>query len=170
MTFTVRPATPADADAVARLFDLSFRDTFGRNYPPDELDAFLAGFDGGFYARAIAGPDSAVLMGEYDGQPAGFCFMGVQPDFPVESPQRWWVLGQLYLLPVAKGSGMAQAMLAWAIDESRARGMEELYLTVWIDNPRARRLYENHGFVECGKYAYRVGSVIDDDRIMRLTL
>lgn len=170
MTVSVRPATIADAEAISRLFDISFRDTFGPNYPPDELDAFMTAFDGDFYARAIAGPESAVLLGDVDGRPAGFCLVGAQPELPVTTSRRWWVLRQLYLLPAAKGSGMAPAMLAWAISESRARGMEELYLTVWIDNPRARRLYEKHGFVECGKYAYQVGSVIDDDRILRLTL
>ncbi len=165
----VRPAAPADSEAVARLFNLSFRDTFGHNYPPDELDEFLTTFDGAFYHRAITAPESAVMLGTLGGEPAGFCLLG-QQQLPVTTGKRWWVVQQLYLLPAAKGSGMADAMLDWALDTSRDRGFQELYLTVWIDNPRARRFYERRGFVECGKYAYRVGSVIDDDRIMRLTL
>lgn len=170
MTFTLRPATPQDAAAIADLFRQSFRDTFGGNYPPHELDAFLEHSDTALYARVLANPENSLLVGEQDGALTGFCLLGPQAELPVASERRWWVLRQLYLLEPAKGSGMAQAMLAWALEQSRARGMEELYLTVWIDNPRARRLYEKHGFVECGRYAYKVGSVIDDDRIMRLTL
>jgi ribosomal protein S18 acetylase RimI-like enzyme len=60
--------------------------------------------------------------------------------------------------------------MAWAIAEARARGFQELYLTVWIGNHRARRFYEAHGFEEVGHYPFRVGSTVDDDRILRLRL
>lgn len=170
MAYTLRPATSADAATVAELFRQSFRDTFGGNYPPHELEEFLARSDAALYARVLADPENRLLVGEQDGVMTGFCLLGPQAELPVDSSRRWWVLRQLYLLEAAKGRGMAQAMLDWAIAESRGRGMEELYLTVWIDNPRARRLYEKYGFVECGTYPYRVGSVIDDDRIMRLEL
>ena len=53
---------------------------------------------------------------------------------------------------------------------ARARGMQDLYLTVWVENHRARRFYDRHGFVEVGKYPYVVGSTVDDDRILRLIL
>ena len=49
-------------------------------------------------------------------------------------------------------------------------GFDDIVLTVYIDNHRARRLYEKAGFVEVGHYPFRVGSTIDDDRIMRRAL
>ena len=56
------------------------------------------------------------------------------------------------------------------VAEARARGFDELYLTVWIENHRARRFYERNGVVEVGRYAFVVGDQVDDDRILRLTL
>ena len=38
------------------------------------------------------------------------------------------------------------------------------------DLDRARRFYERYGFEEIGRYDFRVGETIDDDRIMRLRL
>ena len=38
----------------------------------------------------------------------------------------------------------------WALDEARRRGVDELYLTVYIDNHRARRFYERYGFEAVG--------------------
>ena len=38
----------------------------------------------------------------------------------------------------------------WALDEARRRGAEELYLTVYTDNHRARRFYERYGFEAVG--------------------
>jgi ribosomal protein S18 acetylase RimI-like enzyme len=80
------------------------------------------------------------------------------------------VLRQLYLDEEAKGTGLAQALMEAALAEARARGVKELYLTVWVDNHRARRFYERYGFEEVGAYAFVVGSTIDDDRILRLRL
>ena len=38
----------------------------------------------------------------------------------------------------------------WAFDEARRRGAEELYLTVFIENHRARRFYDRYGFEAVG--------------------
>ena len=37
----------------------------------------------------------------------------------------------------------------WALDEARRRGARQLYLSVFIDNHRARRFYERYGFDLC---------------------
>ena len=45
-----------------------------------------------------------------------------------------------------------------------------MLLSVYIDNHRARRFYERYGFEEVGRHQFRIGDMIDDDRIMRLAL
>ena len=67
-------------------------------------------------------------------------------------------------------AGIAGAMMDWAIDEARRRCAGELYLTVYTDNHRARRIYERYGFEEIGPYAFMVGEQADEDIIMRLHL
>jgi ribosomal protein S18 acetylase RimI-like enzyme len=111
------------------------------------------------------------MLGESaDGTLLGYCTIGPQ-NLPVPDNGRTWiVLRQLYVDEEAKGIGLAQSLLAWALDEARARGFHDIVLTVYVDNHRARRLYEKAGFVEVGSYAFRVGNRVDDDRIMRLAL
>jgi len=58
----------------------------------------------------------------------------------------------------------------WALDEARRRGAKELYLTVYVDNHRARRLYERYGFAVVGRYDFMVGGHADEDLIMRKVL
>ena len=62
------------------------------------------------------------------------------------------------------------SLIDWAIATARTAGRKELLLSVYIDNHRARRFYERYGFEEIGRYEFRVGETIDDDRIMRLIL
>lgn len=168
--FTLRRAGAADAAAVRDLFHRSFTATFGHLYPPEELAEFLAGCTEERFLHECTDADHAVMLGEdADGRLLGYCTLGPY-DLEMEIGSRWWVLRQLYLDEAAKGSGLAQVLMDWAIGEARTRGYEELYLTVWIENHRARRFYDKRGFIEVGKYAYRVGNTVDDDRILRLTL
>jgi [ribosomal protein S18]-alanine N-acetyltransferase len=53
------------------------------------------------------------------------------------APQRW-------------GRGTGTALLLALVDEARRRGHTEVLLEVREDNPRARRLYQRHGFTEVG--------------------
>jgi ribosomal protein S18 acetylase RimI-like enzyme len=170
VSFALRRAGPEDAPTVQALFCRSFKATFGHLYPAGDLAEFLDGCRVERFAQELQDAENACMMGiGPDGGLAGYCLLGPM-DLPVETVRRWWVLRQLYLEEEAKGSRLADALMAWAVAEARLRGYRELLLTVWIGNHRARRFYERHGFEEVGRYPFRVGSTVDDDRILRLSL
>jgi L-amino acid N-acyltransferase YncA len=169
-SFTLRRARSADAPAVRDLFCRSFTATFGHLYPPLELAEWLEGCSPARFHEECGSAAYACFLGEApDGRLLGYATLGPQ-DLGLLPDARWWVLRQLYLAEEAKGSGLAHALMAQALAECRARGVAELYLTVWIENHRARRFYEGFGFEEVGSYAFVVGSTVDDDRILRLAL
>lgn len=167
--FTLRRATAADAATVRALFCKSFNATFGHLYPPAELAEWLESCSEERFARECSDPDYAVMLGESGGALLGYCTLGVQ-DLGIELAPASWVLRQLYLDEPAKGAGLAPALMDWAIEETRARGLANIYLTVWVENHRARRFYERYGFREIGSYQFKVGSTVDDDRILHLAL
>jgi ribosomal protein S18 acetylase RimI-like enzyme len=68
------------------------------------------------------------------------------------------------------GTGVAQEMMAWALDHARSHGAREVILSVYVDNHRAHRFYERYGFRDIGRIAFRVGTTVDDDNLMRLVL
>lgn len=171
MSVALRRATAADAPAVRDLFHRSYAATFGHSYQPGVMERWLEEeCTLERFAGELGGEGFATFLAEAgDGALRGYCTLGpydIQPDTTL----RWWVLRQLYLDEAAKGTGLARTLLEAGINEARRRDYQELYLTVWIDNQRARRFYERHGFVEVGRYAFVVGDQVDDDRILRLTL
>ena len=89
---------------------------------------------------------------------------------PAPAPTRPYELRQLYLDARAKGSGAAQVLMDWAIDTARLRGAEELWLSVYTDNHRARAFYARNGFEDMGPYIFMVGAHEDEDRLMRRKL
>nr|WP_255618478.1 ribosomal protein S18-alanine N-acetyltransferase [Roseibaca sp. Y0-43] len=53
--------------------------------------------------------------------------------------------------PNAQGQGMGATLLAKAIDQARARGVQRLFLEVAEDNTPARALYARAGFAQTGR-------------------
>jgi GNAT superfamily N-acetyltransferase len=164
-----RDAGPDDAEALAELGRASFAETFGHLYSPDNLAAFLRTHSAESWRAELADPAFVVRLAEEDGKAVAYAKLG-PPSLPFEVTGPTVELRQFYVLAPWHGSGLARTMMAWVIDEARARGAEQLYLSVFTDNHRARRFYERYGFEAVGTYHFMVGTHADDDIIMRLDL
>ncbi|MCZ8235825.1 MAG: GNAT family N-acetyltransferase [Inhella sp.] len=58
-----------------------------------------------------------------------------------------WRIGTMGAVPEARGSGAARLLLQDLLQRARAAGMAAVELEVFDQNPRAVRLYQQHGFV-----------------------
>lgn len=164
-----RDATPADASALAAIGARSFTETFGHLYAPDDLAAFLACHTPGHWARELADPAYAVRIGNIDGADIAYAKLG-PPVLPFALTRPAIELRQFYVLAPHQGAGVAAAMMEWVLATARARGAEELYLSVFVDNHRARRFYARYRFEWVADHAFMVGSHADTDHILRLSL
>ena len=166
---TYRDATAADVEAIDALFRRVFTEIFGHLYDPADLAAFYAGFTREAWLAELAQPDLRIRLAEADRAIAGFAKVS-DPTLPVTPAGPAMELRQLYLDPDQRGAGVADALMAWALGEAEARGAGEVFLSVYIDNHRARRFYERYGFETVGRYDFMVGTHADEDLLMRRTL
>lgn len=166
---TFRDATPADAAALDRIFDTVFCDTFAHLYRSEDLAAFLSSFGIADWEKQLRNPAFAVRIAESGGGPVGYVKIGPMK-LPLDPNGSSMLLDQLYVMKEQHGSGIARELMDWAIEQARSRGAEALYLTVFIDNHRARRFYDRYGFEDVGRYAFMVGEQADEDIIMRKAL
>jgi Acetyltransferases len=166
MTVAYRAAVPADAEAVAGVFRTSFVDTFGHLYPAKDLKDFLSSKTAEQFRAEIENRRYAFRLAEGSGKVAGYVKLG-PPELPIEAPTRTVELCQLYVLKEWHGSGIAAALMDWALAEAAAQRAEHIQLSVYVDNPRARRFYERYGFHAVGRYDFMVGSHADEDIILR---
>ena len=181
--WTLETPTIADAPELSAMAQASFTDTFAyMQYPPADLERFLdSAMGAATYARQIADPDYAIRIARWGGDCGqgaicGFIKLGpnelpLPPGEPQPAPTPaspgTRELHQLYLTGAAQGTGLADALMAFALADARGRGAEALYLSVYVGNLKAQRFYTRHGFVEIGKVAFAVGDTIDDDRLWR---
>jgi GNAT superfamily N-acetyltransferase len=169
MSVSYRNATVRDADALSALGTATFVATFGHLYQPNDLAIFLQNHDPEVWTKELADPAFAVRVAELDGKMVGYAKLG-PPHLPFEPRGEAAELRQLYVLEEMKGQGIAQALIEWIIEQARQRRADNLYLSVFTENHRARRFYEKYGFEPEGTYAFMVGTHADEDIVMRLAL
>jgi ribosomal protein S18 acetylase RimI-like enzyme len=164
-----RNAVPADATRMAELGRRAFVETFGHLYTPENLAAFLVSHSEERWAEELGDPTFAVRVAESNGELVAYAKLG-PPTLPFEPRGRPIELRQFYVLSPWHGRGISNALMEWAIGEAKARGAEDVYLSVFVDNHRARRFYARYGFEFVGLYAFRVGTHADEDHVLRLSL
>jgi len=169
MTTAYRNADLGDAETLDHLFDTIFCGTFGHLYRAEDLELFLTSFGIDDWRRQLSDPAYAFRLAEDDGEAVGYLKLGPMK-LPIETTGPALLVDQLYVRQDHQGAGIAQGLMDWAIEEARRRGAEALYLTVYVDNERARRFYNRYGFEPAGRYDFMVGNQRDEDIILRRAL
>ena len=167
--FTYRNATVADAPLLSRIGAETFTETFGHLYSAENLAAFLTNHSVGNWQRELADPLYAIRLAEREGEAVAFAKLG-PPGLPFEVSGPTAELKQFYVRQPWHGTGVAQTLMQWVMDQARAQGAGQLFLSVFVDNHRAQRFYARYGFEQVGTYAFMVGTHADEDLIMRAYL
>lgn len=154
MTFTIRAAVRADADAITDVQVASWRAGYAHVFPPSVLEA--DDFDTTrreFWTRWRFSPGHRLVVAiepTEDGERVvGFSSFGPER----ERARGFTGRGELYAFyfhPDTWGSGAATALMQHTEERFRAEGFESAVLWVLDDNPRARRFYEKHGWEPSG--------------------
>jgi len=167
---TYRDAAPTDGPELDAMAQAIWLETFGASASPANVAAYLAHAYGpdGVLIRELGDPGRRVHLAIDGGRIIGYTKL-IPPWLPDAQPGDLQ-LSQIYVASSHHGQGVAGKLMDWTIATARAAGAPALLLTVWENNPRARRFYDRLGFVHIGDYGFPVGDQIDTDHIMRLAL
>lgn len=167
-----RPATLADAPALAQLGATTFVAAFGHLYREEDLAAFLAQVHNpDAVAEEIAGDECTHCLVEHEGALIAFCKLRYPSHYvsysdaanPLE-------LGQLYALPGHTGAGIGAKLMDWAIGQARAGGHDAMLLSVYAENYGAQRFYQRYGFAKIADITFQVGDHFDPEFLYELKL
>jgi diamine N-acetyltransferase len=168
--WTLRDGGPDDAARLADFWRDRYVETFGDLYRPADLAAFLAASYSPAQQLAELLDQSGAHRLAFDASGALIGAASVGPlKLPIDpGPARGFELYRLYIVEAAKGAGVADALMAWALDQAAARATAKMYLGVYSENHRAKRFYARHGFTRVGGYEFIVGAARDaEDILMR---
>lgn len=137
-SLVLRRGTDADADAIAEIWWLGWRDGHLGLVPQELVDART---EESFRTRT-AERVGETMVAVVDGAIAGFVIV---VDDEVE---------QVYVSAPHRGTGVADALLEEAERLVRANGHSEAWLAVVAGNTRARAFYERRGWHDEGPFVY----------------
>jgi ribosomal protein S18 acetylase RimI-like enzyme len=167
-----RPATLADAPALAALGAQTFTAAFGHLYKPEDLAAFLAEVhDREAVAREIAGDECTHLLVEHEGALVAYCKLRCPSQYAALSDAlNPLELAQLYALPQHTGQGIGARLMDWALGQAREGGHDAVLLSVYAENHGAQRFYQRYGFARIAEITFRVGNHFDPEFLYQLKL
>lgn len=133
--FSIEEAAPEDVEAVAPLFD-EYRKFYGQPGDPAGARKFLRD-------RLVA-RQSKIFLAKREMNI--FAFLQLYPSFSSVSMKPLWILNDLFVLPSARQSGAATALMERARQLAKDTGAEGLVLETAVDNAPAQKLYEKLGW------------------------
>lgn len=168
--FTLRRATPKDANAISTLGTAIFTVSFGHSCTPEQLQNYLEeAYSEEAIATDLANPDkdTVVAVTEDTDEVVGFVMLTRGTTEPcIEQVSNCIELQRLYVDTKRHGRGLGGQLERAAEDLAREQGFENIWLGVWEENHKAQRVYEKLGFNLVGSHLFDVGGDIQTDLVM----
>lgn len=145
----IRPATPADMDAIAHLC-WAYRDLLIERMAdvPDMVETYYAEADYGALIadlpRIHARPRGDILLAEADG------VIGCAMYYPISGSVT--EIKRIFVAPEGRGQGAARALVLEAMARAKADGYERMVLDTVAALTEAIALYGKLGFAPCAPF------------------
>ena len=168
---TIRPASVDDAGTLAEFAERTFRDTFGADNRPEDMDEYVAHAFGESVQRGelLDSRVDVLLMETPLRSLVGYAQLVVaEPPVPI-TPSPAVELQRFYVDRAFHGQGLAQRLMRAALGKAIDRNANLLWLGVWEHNARAIAFYRKLGFIEAGSQSFILGTDRQTDRIMYRT-
>lgn len=160
----LRPPTLEDCDELGRVHMAVWRDAYAGIMPADYLAGLSEERSAAKWRERLSSRTSpdvrTLLVVDAEGRIAGFGSAGPSRD---EDAPTEWELYVVNLLPIARGTGLADHLLDAIVGEREA--------TLWVveDNARARAFYTRRGFVDEGGRSQHPATGTSEIRMIRRT-
>ena len=167
----IRPAQPADAEALAALARVTFYEAYDTLTQQSDLDAYTTEhYSMTKIAQELADPRLAIWLGLCGEAAVGFIQLAAVPAPAEVKGRRPLKLDRLYLRKSAWGLGLGRRFMELMLRTAAERGHDSVWLSVWEKNPRALRFYQNWGFIDIGWEIFMTGQDRSVDRLMERIL
>lgn len=166
-----RLAAPSDATMLVAFAARTFRDAFGADNRPEDIESHVAGAFG-IQRQSDELADGAVvtLLAECDSLPVAYAQLRIGSAPKGLDGQGTIELWRFYVDRAWHGHGLAQRLMAAVIEQSLARDARRLWLGVWERNSRAIGFYRKCGFEKLGEQEFVLGTDPQVDWVMVRTL
>ena len=144
----IRLASPADAEAIARVSASAWAATYPGIVPDPVLEEWISRAPANWHEsleRLDGEPEARVWLAERGGTVIGYATTAPGKDWWLPPPEGSGELTNLYLDPAEIGTGLGSRLYDHAVGDLRERGFTLIVVWAFRDNLRAVRFYESKG-------------------------
>lgn len=162
----VRPATDADAEAIARLAARTFALACPAHTPQVAIETHIRNeLSAEKFREHMVGAQFLVVDGP-GGEVSGYVMLVTAPP-PIEADWRNPLeLRRIYVDEAQMGAGTAAALMGESLRIAARDGHDWMWLGTNEENTRALRFYEKSGFRIVGRRTFRVADSVESDYVL----
>ena len=171
-SLVIRKANITDAKAVASLARITFKDTFGHlfNDPQDLVNYFNVTFSQEKIAASLQKSNNVFWLALFNDKPVGYAKLKVHsPSEFISDKIKVSQLQKIYILQDYFGQQIGQKLQDKLFEEIELLNSKHLWLSVYIENPRAIGFYKKHGFTTIGSHTFSIGKETFEFTVMDKT-
>jgi ribosomal protein S18 acetylase RimI-like enzyme len=152
---------------LAALAERTFRAAFGPFNTHENMDAHCAkAFGEAIQASEIANPECETFVCDEGVELVGYAQLrwGAAP--PCVLATKPAEIQRIYVDERWHGKGIAHALMSRVLAVAMQRSVDQIWLGVWENNPRAMAFYLKYGFSKVGHHVFRLGDDPQHDWIL----
>ncbi|KAH7123074.1 acyl-CoA N-acyltransferase [Dactylonectria macrodidyma] len=162
MAFTVRLATLAEAQKIAKLGADVFTITFGHSVPPHKLQAYIEErYTPPAVTTLLEDPEKRTYVAtNEDCRILGFATMAYETNKAcIEDVQSTIELQRVYVDTAVLGKGLSFRLARTIEKQAKEEGFQNIWLSVWEEHGSGHKVYQKWGYNQVGYDDFTVGTL-----------
>ena len=160
-----------DIDQLQKIGRQTFYETFSAGNSEDNMKKYLEeGFSFEKLTNEINDTNSEFYFAVFETNVVGYLKINFGQSQTELQDEKAIEIERIYVLKDFHGKSVGQMLYDKAIQISRQKSADFIWLGVWEENPRAIRFYKKNGFVEFDKHIFKLGNDEQTDIMMKLKL
>lgn len=160
-----------DIDQLQKIGRQTFYETFSAGNTEDNMKKYLEeGFSFEKLTNEINDTNSEFYFAVFETNVVGYLKINFGQSQTELKDEKAIEIERIYVLKDFHGKSVGQMLYDKAIQISRQKSADFIWLGVWEENPRAIRFYKKNGFVEFDKHIFKLGNDEQTDIMMKLKL
>ncbi len=155
----IRKAKAEDAPVIALLGRTTFRESFGHLFsdPNDLLVYFDKTFEVAKIKMSLKKESNVYWLAFYNELPVGYAKLKLNSPSAFLADEPACQLQKIYVLKDFLSKKIGHQLQSLLLEEAREKEFQTIWLSVYVENPRAIAFYERNGFKHIGFHNFQIG-------------
>jgi diamine N-acetyltransferase len=170
-TIEIKKIGLTDIEQLQIIGKQTFFETFATGNTEENMKKYLAeGFTVDKLTTELTNPNSEFYFATLDNNIIGYLKINFGQTQTELKDSKAAEIERIYVLKEFHGKQVGQLLYDKALQISKQKDADYVWLGVWEENPRAIAFYKKNGFVEFDKHIFKLGDDEQTDIMMKLQL